>query len=107
MQCIFPNPLTEDQLTEALDGTANSSVRAHLHHCACCAMRLNEARRIESAMHRELAQWDAPSLDELADYAMGMLDNFERRRIDLYLRTSPSAREEVDKLRTFINIDAR
>lgn len=105
MQCVFPNPLTEDQLTDALDGIANSSVQAHLAHCPCCSMRLSEARRIELGMRRALAQWDSPSLDELADYVMDMLDDMARRRIEAYLNTSPSAREEVKELRAFLGLD--
>ena len=104
MQCSFPSPLTEDQLTDALDGAANSSVREHLERCSYCTMRLAEAHRTETAIQRQLSRWDAPTVDELADYVMGMLDDLERRRIDAYLRTSPSARAEVDNLRTFLNM---
>lgn len=106
MQCSFPPPLTEDQLSDALDGVADLSVHEHLEHCAHCRERLAEAQRIETALQNTLYRWDAPSPDELADYVMGLLDDSARSQIEAYLRTSPSTREEVKNMRAFLNLEA-
>ena len=106
MQCSYPPPLSEDQLSDALDGRADSAVQAHLSQCAYCAARLEEARHLEWALNRQLYHWDSPDIEQLADYVMGMLSESDNRQIEAYLKTSPSAREEVERLRQYLNIDA-
>ena len=105
-QCSFLAPLTEDQLSDMLDGIADPSVIEHLDKCVYCSARLEEARRIEGRLHRQLSHWDAPSADELADYVLGLLDDQAREQIENYLRISPSMREEVENLRGFLNDEA-
>ncbi len=106
MQCSLPPPLTEDQLSAALDGTADAAVQAHLSRCPYCAEQLAAARQIETALNQQLYRWDAPSPDELADYVLNLLDWSARQRIEAYLQTSPSARAEVAQLRDYLNMAA-
>ena len=106
MQCSLPPPLTEDELSDVLDDIADVAVHRHLDQCAYCSARLEEARRIEHSLHRQLHRWDAPSADELADYVMGLIDAPARDRIEAYLRTSPATREEVTQTQAYLDIDA-
>lgn len=106
LQCSVPPPLTEDQLSDALDGTADAAVQAHLNDCPYCAERLAAARQIETALNRTLQRWDAPSSDQLADYVLNLLDPSARQRIEEYLQVSPSARAEVAQLRDYLKLDA-
>jgi hypothetical protein len=106
LQCSLPPPLTEDQLSAALDGTADAAVQAHVRDCPYCAERLAAARQLETTLNQSLYHWDAPSPDELADYVMNLLDPSARQRIDAYLQTSPSARAEVAQLSDYLNLDA-
>lgn len=106
MNCRVPPPLTEDDLSAVLDGTASPHVLAHLQQCDDCAARLETARSVEAALHQQLLKWDAPTPDELADYVMGFVEEAQRATIETYLQYSPSARAEVTALQSFVQQDA-
>ena len=50
MLCSAPPPLTDDQLSAALDGEADQVVLDHLERCPSCTARLEQARRAERAL---------------------------------------------------------
>ena len=91
MQCSLPPPLTEDQLSVALDGTADTAVHAQLSRCPYCAEQLAAARQIETALNQHLYRWDAPSPEALAAYVLSWLDWSARQRYEALFKSSPSS----------------
>lgn len=69
MECTQPPPLSDDALSDVLDGAAASEILAHLARCAACAERLDAARALEERLAGTLYRWDCPSPDQLAEYA--------------------------------------
>ena len=73
MQCRFPPPLTEDQISAAIDGEVEPGVLQHLSQCTSCMSRLEQARRFEQALRARLYRWDCPPVQQLGDYHLGLL----------------------------------
>lgn len=69
MECSQPPPLSDDALSDALDGIAAPEVLAHLAGCAACAERLDAARALEERLTGTLYRWDCPPPEQLAEYA--------------------------------------
>ncbi len=101
MTCSLPPPLTPDQLSAAIDGTAAEEVDNHLRDCADCRQRLANAQALEQQLHRHLLRWDCPSPQQLADFHLGLL---EPQAADLGLHIVGCARcqAELAELRGFL-----
>jgi hypothetical protein len=98
----MPPPLTDDQISDALDGLADADVHAHLDSCPACAARLVEARRLEVRLHADLRRWDCPPPQLLADYHLGRVDAEQDRALIRHLTGCASCRAEVEELRMFL-----
>ena len=79
MECSSPPPLTDDQLSAALDQTAVPDVIDHLASCASCAERLAAAQQAEQSLRSALYRWDCPAPQTLADYHLGRPSAEEQR----------------------------
>jgi hypothetical protein len=102
MQCSEPPPLTDDQLSAALDGEPAPDVRAHLASCAACAARLEQARQAENGLRAVLHRWDCPPSQQLADYHIGRLAVEEERAVLRHLAVCASCKQEIEELRLFL-----
>jgi anti-sigma factor RsiW len=105
MDCSAPPPLTEDQISAALDGVAGPDVQAHLSGCASCAERLARARRMEQGLLARMWRWDCPPAQRLADYHARRLPADEARALDLHLAGCASCAGELAELRAFAAAD--
>jgi len=101
MDCRIPPPLSDDQLSSALDGEADTEVQVHLAACPNCAARLKRARRIEQGL-RKLAFWDCPSPEELGEYELAMLDTAASQTIAAHLGECGRCRAELEDLRALL-----
>jgi hypothetical protein len=102
MECSLPPPLTDDQLSAALDNSAEPSVMQHLAGCPSCAHRLAAARRIEHTLAGRLRRWDCPAPQQLGDYHLGLLDHSLAHMITLHLEQCVRCQAEIEELRAFL-----
>jgi len=68
MDCIFQKPLTDEQLSSALDGEADTEVGEHLTQCEFCRARLSDARQFEAQLRRGVH----PTTQQLTDFQAGL-----------------------------------
>lgn len=103
MTCTYPPELTDDQISDLLDGHADAGIQAHLKQCAHCRGRYERARQFEQRLHRRLHRWDCPSADMIRDYAFNLLDAGAQKRLDGHIKTCPYCREELRQLNDFLS----
>lgn len=106
MTCIHPPELTDDQISDLLDGRADSSAQAHIEQCAHCQARFERARQHEQSLHRRLYRWDCPTADTIRDYAFELLNTNEQKLLAVHLQTCPRCREELQQLNDFLGEEA-
>lgn len=99
MDCRTPPPLSDDQLSAALEGDADANVQAHLAACPDCAARLAQARLLERGLRDRLAFWDCPAPQELGEYELGLLEPAARASVAAHLDSCGRCREELADLR--------
>ena len=102
MGCSFPPPLTDDQLSDALDAVADGEVRDHLAGCAHCAARLAEARQAEQTLHAGLRRMDCPAPQRLGEYQLKLVGLAEARAIDRHLKECARCADELAELRAYL-----
>lgn len=102
MWCSAPPPLTDDQLSAAIDGVSDRSVQEHVDQCPGCATRLAQARQIEGVLHARLRRWDCPTPQQLGDYHLGLADQATDRRIVRHLESCVACTAEIEELRRFL-----
>lgn len=100
MECSFPPPPNEDQLSAALDGDAAEN--DHFERCPACAARLRLALDIEGKLVNELYRADCPSSQQLGDYHLGMLGQSNERYIERHLNMCALCHSELEELRVYL-----
>jgi hypothetical protein len=98
LNCALGSPLTDDDLSEAIDGTADPSIVRHLDECPYCRQRLIHARRIEEVIRRSLH----PTAQQIGDYHLGLLDGAASASIAAHVAECPHCRAELDSLVAFL-----
>jgi hypothetical protein len=106
MECSSPPPLTDDQLSAALDQAAAPDVIDHLAGCASCTARLQEAQQAEQSLRSALYRWDCPPPQILAEYHLGMPSAEEQRAIMRHLEICARCSEEMAELVLFMRDEA-
>lgn len=106
MQCRMPPPLNDNQLSDALDGSAAPDVLAHLALCPHCAARLEAARVFEQNLKETLYRWDCPSPDLLAEYTSGRLAAGDASAIAAHLAGCVRCSHELEDFQQFLLADA-
>ena len=106
MECSSPPPLTDDQLSAALDQAATPDVIDHLAGCASCAARLDAAQQAEQSLRSALYRWDCPTPQTLADYHLGRPSAEEQRAIIRHLETCVRCSQEMAELVLFMRDEA-
>lgn len=97
--CSCPPPLTEDELEAALLEVRDVAVEAHLVQCAYCSTRLAAMRRFERTLQARLARHSCPDVSALGDYALGLLDAEDERRLEAHLATCVRCAQELHIIR--------
>ncbi|MDP9310349.1 MAG: hypothetical protein M3R24_05570 [Chloroflexota bacterium] len=106
MVCSVPPPLTDDQLTAALDGETDTLVAEHVARCPSCAGRLAQARVVEQGLHMKLNRLDCPPAQQLGDYHLGLVSQSDERAIIRHLEHCTRCTAELEELRIFLSADA-
>jgi anti-sigma factor RsiW len=106
MTCIHPPELTDDQISDLLDGRADSETQAHLKQCAHCRGHFEQARQLEQRLHGRLRRWGCPSDDTIRDYAFNLLDANTRKQLTEHIKTCPRCREELRQINDFVGSEA-
>jgi hypothetical protein len=105
MECSSPPPLTDDQLSAALDQEATPDVIDHLAGCASCAARLQTAQQAEQSLRSSLYRWDCPPPQALGEYHLGMGSAEQQRAITRHLEVCARCRDEMAELVQFMRDD--
>jgi len=105
MKCSFPPPLTDDQLTDALDGVADRAVDDHLAGCAYCTARLAQVQQAELTLHASLHRFDCPTPQQLGNYQLKLLDRADARAIARHLKECVRCTNELEELRVYLGTD--
>jgi hypothetical protein len=106
MECCSPPPLTDDQLSAALEQNAAPDVIDHLASCASCAARLDAAQQAEQSLRSALYRWDCPAPQTLAEYHLGLPSTDQQRAIVRHLETCARCSEEIAELVLFMRDEA-
>jgi len=102
MTCQLPPPLTDDEISAILDGTAGEGVLQHLSLCPACAHRVNEARRLEAALSRQLTRWNCPPAQALGEYHLKLLNGAAAQRIADHVAGCLPCQEELAELAAYL-----
>lgn len=106
MECSLPPPITEDQISAAIDGFADVTVQQHIVQCASCAARLTQAQMLEDVLKVKLNRWDCPTPQRLGEYVTGLVSaRTEERTIRLHLEECARCKAEVEDLNVFLVSD--
>lgn len=103
MEC--ETPLTDDELSLALDGLAEETTMRHLAQCSACSARLAEMRRMDQVLQRRLRRFKCPSPQRLADFHAGMLDTDAAAAVQAHLEDCPRCQAELEMLIQFLDLD--
>jgi anti-sigma factor RsiW len=106
MECSSPPPLTDDQISAALDQAATADVTEHLARCPSCAARLEQAGSAERALRSNLFRWDCPPPQLLAEYHLGSIAADQQRAIARHLDQCARCTEEIGELVLFMRDEA-
>jgi anti-sigma factor RsiW len=106
MECSLPPPITEDQISAAIDGFADADVQTHIAQCASCAARVTQAQMLEDVLKVKLNRWDCPAPQRLGEYVMGLVAaRTEERTIRLHIEDCARCKAEVEDLNVFLVSD--
>jgi hypothetical protein len=105
MTCSFPPPVTEDELSLALEGFIEPHLAEHFARCPGCRRRLEEARAVEQRMGMALFRWDCPPSARLGDYHTGLLPDDEASAITRHVEGCSRCLAELAALRVFLATD--
>jgi anti-sigma factor RsiW len=106
MECILPPPITDDQISAALDGLADPTVQNHIAQCPGCAVRIEQAQSLEATLKRTLNRWDCPPSQRLGEYVLALIANpSAERSIIRHLDQCARCKAEVAELGAFLSAD--
>jgi hypothetical protein len=77
----------------------------HLAQCSACASRFHTLQRFEQQLEAQLARWDCPSPQAIADYHWGLADRSTSQIITDHLESCVRCTEELETLRVFLDAD--
>lgn len=97
--------LTEDQISAAIDGEADDSVREIIASDPATAAFVEEARKFENTLRQKLYRWDCPGTQELANYHQGLLSVFEASVIEEHVRHCSKCQQDLAELQDFLAAD--
>ena len=98
-------PLSDDQISAALDGSADEQTQQHLKDCPDCQSRLNDARHFESNLTSKLFRHDCPSANRLRDYAMAFMNTAQAAEMATHLEICARCRAELAEIQAFLSAD--
>ncbi len=105
MSCTQPPPITEDQISAAIDGEADLAILDHLVRCPSCSERLVAALQVEGALRARLHRWGCLSPARLADYTLSRLPADESAQIELHLQECAACAAEAAELQRFLGAE--
>lgn len=105
MTCMHQPELTDDQISDLLDGRATADLQFHLDTCPYCRNRFEQARRLEQGVFRSLHRLTCPPADTLRDYAFDLLNANAQQALAAHLQTCPRCRDELRQLNDFLSED--
>lgn len=102
MTCQLPPPLSDDQISAAVDGTAGDDVIRHVADCPYCAARVAAARHLESMLARRLSRWDCPPPLALGEFHLNLLNKQEAQAIREHISGCLRCQAELSDLAIFL-----
>ncbi|MCZ2097003.1 MAG: hypothetical protein LC121_12235 [Anaerolineae bacterium] len=102
MTCQLPPPLSDDEISAVLDGTAEGGVIQHVALCPDCAGRVADARRLEAVLFRHLSRWDCPTAQTLGEYSLHLLPEDDARRVAEHVAGCAACQVELSELDAYL-----
>ena len=93
-QCIGV-PLSEDQISDTVDGVISRSVGEHLARCAFCQRRVERAQRLETRLRDHLDRFACPDPLALCNSRLGLLSPVEQQAVREHLAHCPRCAADV------------
>ena len=106
MECITPPALTERQLLEFLDGTANEHTTQHLEQCPYCQGRAHAYQQMENRLKSRLFRAECPPSLELGEFYLRMLPAARKLVVSQHVRSCPHCTREIADLTESLGTDA-
>lgn len=88
-------PLSEDEISAALDGESSVPVVEHLARCSFCRRRLEQAALMEADFSARLYRFDCPDPLVLCDYRLGLLAAQEAQQVRAHVDGCPRCTAEL------------
>src|SRR5262245_62086921 len=104
MDCKVPPPVTEDEISQVLDGVASPSVLSRLEQCPACTARVEQARGVERALAGALYRFDCPHMQLLGAFALEVCDDAEAKAIRRHLDLCMQCAHDLEEMRSQLNI---
>jgi hypothetical protein len=102
MDCSLPPALTDQQLLEALDGTANQQVTQHIQHCPACQARSQTLAGLQTRLKVRLFRATCPSTLELGEFFLRRLPAPQRLVVSQHVRHCPHCTSELAQISEFM-----
>jgi hypothetical protein len=93
-QCIG-TPLSEEEISAAIDDVAPASVVEHIARCSFCRRRFEQAARTDAQLYGRLARFQCPDPFVLNDYQFGLLSPAEAEQVGAHLANCPRCTAEL------------
>lgn len=102
MTCQLPPPLSDDEISAVLDGSAEEGVIQHVALCPDCAGRVADARRLEAMLFRNLSRWDCPPAQALGDYFLHLMPGDDAQRVAEHVAGCAACQAELSELGAYL-----
>ncbi|NLE53088.1 MAG: hypothetical protein GX613_16945 [Chloroflexi bacterium] len=107
MTCQLPPPLSDDEISAVVDGTADDDVIRHVADCPHCAARVATARQLERTLARRLSRWDCPPPLALGEYHLNLLSKQDAKAVREHIAGCPRCEAELSDLAIFLENGVR
>ena len=101
----MPPQLTDEQIDDLLEGTADMETQQHKDQCPYCAHRVEMAEAIETQLHARLYRWNCPSSAKLRDFAFELLNPEENTVVEKHVKHCIRCREDLKQLDDFLDLN--
>ncbi|HEU0296960.1 MAG TPA: hypothetical protein VFR47_29750 [Anaerolineales bacterium] len=106
INCSLPPELTDRQLWEALDGTADEATTSHLQGCPYCKNRAKKLEKVQNQLKSRLFRATCPPSLELSEFYLRTLPAPQMLTVSAHVRACPHCLREISQVSEFMGADA-
>ena len=94
-------PLTDDEIAALLDETASEALRRRVENNVDYQQQVEDAR-FEARLGNMLYRLDCPTLEELSNYYLGIMDTVSERNIKAHIDVCSACQTDILELEEFL-----